>query len=51
MKTKKPERPPDDEKQSQRFVETAKALAVDESGKSFEAALRVVVPAEKKKTK
>ena len=29
--------------QSKRFVETAKALGVDESGKSFEKAMRVVV--------
>jgi hypothetical protein len=31
-------------KQSQRFVETAKALGVDESGKSFEKAFKVISP-------
>ena len=31
--------------QFQRFVETAKALEVDESGKTFEKPLDVVVPA------
>lgn len=30
--------------QSRRFVETAKALRVDESGKAFESALGVVIP-------
>lgn len=39
---KKPE--PDDKEQSARFVETAKALESDESGKGFERALEVVVP-------
>ena len=36
-KDKKPK--PDDKEQSQRFVETAKQLESDESGKSFEKAL------------
>ena len=35
---------PDDPKQSERFVETAHKLEVDESGKSFERALRKVAP-------
>ena len=30
--------------QFQRFVETAKALEVDESGKAFERALKVLLP-------
>jgi hypothetical protein len=30
-------------KQSQRFVETAKALGVDESGKAFEKAINMIV--------
>lgn len=30
--------------QFDRFVETAKALEVDESGKTFERALKIVVP-------
>jgi hypothetical protein len=41
---------PDDEKQSQRFVETAHQLETDESGKPFERALKkmiVVKPAKK----
>jgi len=33
---KKPKPEPDDKEQSQRFVETAKSLGVDESGESFE---------------
>jgi hypothetical protein len=32
------------EKQSRRFVETARALEADESGKAFERALKVIVP-------
>ncbi len=31
-------------KQSQRFVETARKLGVDETGESFERALKVIVP-------
>lgn len=30
--------------QSKQFVETAKALGVDESGKSFEKAMKIVAP-------
>lgn len=30
--------------QSKRFVETAKALGVDESGKSFEKAMKAIAP-------
>lgn len=40
-KGKKPK--PDDREQSQRFVETAKSLGVDESGKAFDRAVRAVV--------
>lgn len=32
-------------KQSRRFVETARALEADESGKTFERALRAIAPA------
>lgn len=35
-------------KQSQRFVETARALECDESGKTFERALNVVVPTKRR---
>jgi hypothetical protein len=35
---------PDDPKQSQRFVETAHKLGVDETGKSFEKTLRILKP-------
>ena len=35
------------EAQSRRFVETAKALDVDESGKAFERALNIVIPKQK----
>ena len=44
---KKPKR--DDKEQSQRFVETAKQLEVDKSGKSFDRALKAVVHKIKKK--
>ena len=37
-------KPLDNPEQSQRFVETAKALGSDESGKSFERALKTVMP-------
>ena len=37
--------PPDDKAQSQRFVETARELGVDESGETFECALGVLTPA------
>ena len=35
---------PNDPKQSARFVEDARRLGVDESGKSFERAIKKVVP-------
>jgi hypothetical protein len=38
----------DDEKQSQRFVETARALEADESPKSFERVFERVVRSKKK---
>lgn len=38
---------PDDAEQSKRFEEDAKRLEVDESGKSFERAIGVVVPPKK----
>lgn len=36
-------RKPDDLQESQRFVETARKLEVDESGKAFESALKKIV--------
>lgn len=39
---KEPRPEPDDKEQSQRFVEAAQALGVDETGDSFEKALHVV---------
>lgn len=39
---KKPE--PADKEQSARFVETARQLEVDESGKAFERAIGIVTP-------
>ncbi len=45
MAVKKP--PPDNPDQSKRFVDTAKALDVDESGKAFARAFKVVVPKKK----
>ena len=46
MEKQKPK--PDDPKQSARFVEDAQKLEVDESGKSFERAVRKVVPKTKR---
>lgn len=37
--------------QFQRFVETAKALEVDESGKAFEQAIKVIAPPKKESPK
>jgi len=34
-----------DKKQSERFIETARAIGVDETGKEFERALKKIVPA------
>ncbi len=42
--TDKRKRDPDDKMQSARFVETARQLGADESGKEFERALKKVVP-------
>jgi hypothetical protein len=44
---KKPKPKPDDKEQSQRFVETAKALEADESGKVFERAFKKVARPQK----
>lgn len=41
---KKKSKPPDQVKQSQLFVETAKAIEVDESGKAFELVFKKIVP-------
>jgi hypothetical protein len=45
----KRKREPDDKEQSARFLEDARRLGMDESGKSFERVLKKVVP--EKKTK
>lgn len=34
--------------QSARFIETARAIGVDETGKEFERALRKIIPAKKR---
>jgi hypothetical protein len=39
----------EDKKQSARFLEDARRLGVDESGKSFERVVKVVMPSKKKK--
>lgn len=39
---KKTKPKPDDKEQSQRFVETAKTLDVDKSGKAFENAIKII---------
>ena len=48
---RKPNPPPDDKAQSQRFIETAKLLEADKTGKQFEAALKIVVSPHAKPTK
>lgn len=37
------------EKQSERFVKTARELECDESGKAFEKAIKVIIPNKKRK--
>lgn len=46
--TRKPAPKPDDPKQVKRFIETAKALEVDQSLGAFEKALKKVVPPKQK---
>ena len=46
---RKPNPKPDDAEQSKRFLETAKALESDKTGKEFKRALDVVVPINKTK--
>lgn len=41
---RKPNPPPDDEDQAKRFIETAKMLESDKTGKTFDRAIGVVVP-------
>jgi hypothetical protein len=45
MTSKKP--PPDDPKQSKRFVETAKALDVEARAKDFRKAFNAIIPKRK----
>jgi len=49
MEKQKPK--PDDPKQSERFVEDAQKLAVDESGRSFERAVTRLLPKKAKQKK
>ena len=39
---RKPKPKPDDKEQSQRFVETARSLEVDESGKNFDQLIKKI---------
>lgn len=39
---KKPKPEPDDNEQSERFIETARMLEVDESGESFERTIKLI---------
>ncbi len=41
---KKPKSEPDDKEQSERFIETARNLEIDESGNLFEDAFRTIAP-------
>jgi hypothetical protein len=43
-KKRKPKTEPDDTAQSARFIEAAKTLGADESGKAFERAMDVLLP-------
>lgn len=43
-KKKKPKPKLSDKEQSERFMETARELGVDESGEEFERALRKIIP-------
>ena len=45
---RKPNPPPDDAKQAARFIQTAKALEADKTGRAFEKALDLVVPVVKR---
>jgi hypothetical protein len=45
---KKPKPKPDDKAQSQRFVEAAKLLGIDENSKLFEQATRIIIPSKEK---
>jgi len=50
--TKSPIPEPDDKEQSQRFVDTAKELGVDESGKTFDDVMnKVITPKNSTSTK
>lgn len=42
--TEKPKPEPDDKEQSERFIDTARKLEVDESGKVFEHVLKQIMP-------
>ena len=41
---RKPNPPPDDEDQAKRFIDTAKALESDKTGKAFNRAMAILVP-------
>ena len=48
---RKPNPKPDNVEQSKRFLETAKLVEADKTGKQFEAALKIVVPPSPKPSK
>lgn len=48
---RKPNPPPDDAEQAARFIEAAKALETDKTGKAFTRALDVIVPSKDPKKK
>ncbi len=50
-RVKKKSNPPDDRGQSQRFMDTARQLDADETGKSFDKALCAIVAPKKKRTR
>lgn len=46
-----PKTEPDNKAQSERFIQAAKSLGVDESGQAFERAMDALVPRKAKKKK
>ena len=48
-KSSKPEAPPEEKTQRERFIEAAREIGVDESGAEFERLFKRVVPAKNEK--
>ena len=50
-KKRKPKTEPDNKAQSERFIQAARSLGVDESGQAFKRAMDALLPAKKKAKK